>query len=57
MFKTNFSGHNKNWGNCPGMPFVSAGLGRTVVTKCSLVAFTLVQGKLDILIIYTSFTT
>jgi len=43
MFKTNFSEHNKIWGtkmfegNCPRMYPMSAGLGRTVAEKSSIV--------------------
>jgi len=55
MFKTNFSEHNKIWGtkmfegNCPRMYPMSAGLGRTVAEKSSIVGLRVCAVGLDIL--------
>jgi len=55
MFKTNFSEHNKICGgaqkrfvfNCPRMPPMSAGLGRTVARKSSIGGLHVSAGGLD----------
>jgi len=59
VFETNFTEHNKIWGqqkrfavNCPSMPHRVCGPGQTVARKSSNGGFHISEGGLDILKIY-----